>query len=62
MRAVLFKAVNLEQHFHYDGTIFRKIEAVFKENCCVPEYNAINIEDEGDKRLFPFYITVEIDT
>jgi hypothetical protein len=61
MRPVLFKQVNLKQHFHMNDKVFRKIEAVFLANCCVPEYNAINVEDESDKVLVPFYITVEIE-
>ena len=54
-----FKNIVVGRNFVVDGVTFTKVEPYYKSGCCLMEWNAIAVEDEGDKRAFGTHTQVE---
>lgn len=61
MMKIQFKRLKLNQHFNFGGETFIRVETVYKRGCCVPEYNAININNDADKRCFPHETEIDVE-
>ena len=59
MKPILFKQLLIGQQFTLGGVLYTRVKT-FYNNCCTPEYNAIQVKDDTIRGLMKPHATVEV--